>query len=255
MQGTLTEPETDDGSERILQATDIEHAYGQVSVLEGVSLGLSAGEITGLIGPNGAGKSTLIRALAGLQEPTAGEVTYRGPESVRPIGYLPQRPAFRPGQSVADALAFYASLVGADRSEALARLEAVGLADAADRDVEALSGGMTRLVGIAQATIGDPPVIVLDEPASGLDPEMSLHIFEVLSDLAAAGRAVLLSSHDLALVEESCDRVALLDGGEIRARGAPKSLRDEAGVESLLAVFKSTIGAEAGTVRVQGVTS
>lgn len=241
-------------NEPILQAADIEHSYGRISVLEGVSLDIQPGSITGLIGPNGAGKSTLIRILAGLQRPTSGEIQYGGPESVRPLGYLPQRPAFRPGQSVVDALTFYASLVGASRSEALSRLSAVGLSDAADRDVDALSGGMTRLVGIAQATIGDPPAIILDEPASGLDPEMSLHIFDVLGDLAGTGTAVLLSSHDLALVEETCDRIALLDGGTLVEQGTPETLQQQRNADSLLAVFKSAISTESGTVRVQGVT-
>lgn len=244
-----------DGTDPILQAEKIEHSFGRVSVLEDVALEIPPGSVTGMIGPNGAGKSTLIRVLTGLQDPTAGSVTYHGPEAVRPIGYLPQRPAFRPGQSVADALTFYASLVGATRKEALRQLETVGLADAADRDVDALSGGMTRLVGIAQATIGNPPVIVLDEPASGLDPEMSLHIFDILGELAAEGTAVLLSSHDLALVEETCDRVMLLDDGKIVRRGSPATLREETGAESLLSVFKSSISTEGGTVKVQGVTT
>lgn len=243
-----------ENTQPILETRDIEKEYDRISVLEDVSMELSQGELTALIGPNGAGKSTFIRVLAGLETPTDGTVTYHGPETIRPIGYLPQYPAFRPGQSVLDAIEFYATLVGHSTEDAMARLETVGIADAADRGIDALSGGMTRLVGIAQATIGDPPVIILDEPASGLDPEMSVHIFDVLEDLADSGTAILLSSHDLALVEEVCDRVLLLDGGQLTHRGSPDTLVDETDSDSLLDVFRSSTRADSGSLRVQGVS-
>ena len=240
--------------ETILRATDIEHSYGLLTVLEGVSVSVDSGTVTALVGPNGSGKTTLIRALAGLHEPSEGTIAYEGSETIRRRGYLPQRPAFRPGQSVLDALTFYASLVGETERDAMATLERVGLEDAADREVSALSGGMTRLVGIAQATLGDPPVIILDEPASGLDPEMSLHIFDVLSTLAERGTAILLSSHDLALVEETADKVLILDDGTIVRRGPPDEMADDIGVGSLLETFKSSISGEPGTVLVREET-
>ncbi len=237
-----------------LRATDIEQSYGPVTVLDGVSLTLERATITAVIGPNGAGKSTLIRTLAGLQSPTDGTVSYTGPDAVRPVGYLPQQPAFRPGQRVLQAMTYYCSLVGNGQATAKDALDRVGLAEATDRDVSELSGGMTRLLGIAQATVGNPPVIILDEPASGLDPEMSLHVFETLRTLADDGTAILLSSHDLALVEETADTVALLDGGQFVATGTPGELREQTGTESLLAAFKSAIDREAGTLRVQEAT-
>ncbi|SFB83474.1 ABC-type multidrug transport system, ATPase component [Halobiforma haloterrestris] len=245
-------PETD--RTPVLEATDVDHAYGSVSVLEDLSMAVDAGAVTALVGPNGSGKTTLLRVLAGLLEPTSGSVAYEGREATRRIGYLPQQPAFRPGFTVLETLAFYSSLVGADADDAMARLETVGLADAADRPVEALSGGMTRLAGIAQATIGDPPVVVLDEPASGLDPGMSRHVFEITSEFAAEGTAVLLSSHDLGLVDRVADEVAILDEGRIVRRGPPAALRADLGVDSLRGVYEESVAAEAGTVRVQGVT-
>lgn len=113
---------------------------------------------------------------------------------------------------------------------------------------------MTRLVGIAQATIGDPPIIVLDEPASGLDPGMSSHVFDVASELAADGTAVLLSSHDLALVDRTADDVAVLDNGQILHQDSPANIQAALEVDSLRAVYEESVAAEAGTVRVQGVT-
>ena len=250
---TASDPD-DRTTEPILETRDVEMQYDRVSVLDTVSMGVIPGELTALIGPNGAGKSTLIRILTGLETPTAGTVTYHGPETTRPIGYLPQYPAFRPGQSVLDAIEFYATLVGDSPEDALSHLETVGIADAAHRPIDALSGGMTRLVGIAQAIIGDPPVIILDEPASGLDPEMSVHIFDVLEDLSDSGTAILLSSHDLALVEEVCDRVVLLDGGQLAHRGRPETLVSNTDSESLLDVFRSSTRTESGSLRVQGVS-
>ncbi|MFQ3284215.1 MAG: ABC-type multidrug transport system ATPase subunit [Natronomonas sp.] len=238
----------------ILTIEELEHSYGRVTVLDDISFAVDPGDVTAIIGPNGSGKTTLIRAIVGLHEPSDGRVRYRGPDATRPIGYLQQRPAFRPGQTVREALAFYAALVGETEADAVARLERVGLGAAADRNVEALSGGMTRLVGIAQATVGDPPLIVLDEPASGLDPGMSVRIFEVAEELTASGTAVLLSSHDLSLVERTADRVALLDDGSVAQLGAPANIQAELGTDSLLEAFESSITGDSGTVRVRGET-
>ncbi len=236
----------------ILEATEVDHNYGPISVLENVSVSIDPGTVTALIGPNGSGKTTLIRALAGLHEPTAGTIAYRGPAAARRIGYLPQQPAFRPGFTVRETLRFYASLVGGDETDALAHLDRVGLADAADRPVGALSGGMTRLVGIAQATIGDPPIVVLDEPGSGLDPGMSMHVFDVAAELAADGIAVLLSSHDLELVERVADCVLVLSDGRIVQRGSTDELQERLEVDSLWSAYETAIGGDLDSVRVQG---
>ncbi len=249
---TENRPTADSDAQPILEATEVAVSYGSVDVLDSVSAAIPRGTVTALIGPNGTGKTTLLCTLAGLAAPTEGTVAYLGPDRPRRIGYLPQRPAFRPGFTVLETLAFYASLVGEDRESARARLATVGLEAAPERPVEALSGGMTRLVGIAQATIGDPPVVVLDEPASGLDPGMRARVFEIAGELAAAGTAVLLSSHDLALVEQTADRVLVLDDGRICQRGTPARLRDALGVDSLRGVYEASIAGDLQTVAVRG---
>lgn len=209
-----------------LRATGVCRSFGEVAALADVSVEIAGGSVVALVGPNGSGKTTLLRILAGLLAPTGGDVTYEGPPAVRPLGYLPQTPAFRPGYTAAETAAFYARLVGDDPAELLER---VGLGDVSDRRVEALSGGMTRLLGIAQALAGDPPVLSLDEPASGLDPVMRRRVFEIVEALADDGHAVVVTSHDLPSVERTADRVVVLDRGAVVASGTPAVLRERTG--------------------------
>jgi ABC-type multidrug transport system ATPase subunit len=238
-------------TETVLSTDDIHKQFGSVTVLEGISIEVEAGTLTGIIGPNGSGKTTLLEILIGLSEPTSGTVSHQGPENERQIGYLPQHPAFRPGFTVGETLDFYTALAN-DDPEAL--LERVGLADATDRRVEALSGGMTRLLGLAQAMVGDPPVVILDEPASGLDPGMRKRTYEVASTLAADGTAVLVSSHDLDLIGSFCDRVALIDSGVFGVIGQPDTLCTEYDCADLWELFETTVERPEDAISVSGVT-
>jgi len=227
---------------------DLTKSYGDVTALDSVTVEFPASAVTGLIGPNGSGKTTLIELLLGVERPTAGTVEYGGPDATRRFGYLPQRPTFRPGFTVSETIGFYAGLVRDDPDRLLAD---VGLGEVADRPVTGLSGGMTRLLGIAQALAGDPPVVVLDEPASGLDPAMSERIFSVVESVAAEGRAVVLSSHDLPLVERTADRLVVLESGRVRATGSPSELRDRTG-GPLHETFTSLLSGDAGVVSAGG---
>jgi ABC-type multidrug transport system ATPase subunit len=222
----------------------VTHAFGDVRVLDDVSLSLAPGTVTAVVGPNGAGKTTLLRVAAALLAPQAGDV--ERPDVERPVGYLPQSPAFRPGFTVSETVAFYAALVSGDVDRARV-LERAGLRAVRDRRVEALSGGMTLLLGLAGATVGDPPALVLDEPTSGLDPGMTRRVFEAVRALADDGVGVLLASHDLAAVERHADRVLVLDGGRVVADGSPADLRGQAGVDALVDAFTATV--ETGAVQ------
>lgn len=209
-----------------LHGTDLSRTFGDVTALASVSIDVPAGSVVALIGPNGSGKTTLLRILSGLLAPSDGEVSYDGPDATRPLGYLPQEPTFRPGFTARETLGFYARLVDDDPDELLTR---VGLDRVPDRRVEALSGGMTRLLGIAQALAGEPPVLALDEPASGLDPGMSQRVFDILDRLAEDGHSVVVTSHDLPLVEGSADRIVVLDRGAVVAADTPAALRERTG--------------------------
>nr|WP_264475267.1 ABC transporter ATP-binding protein [Halorubellus salinus] len=215
--------------------------FDDVQVLSGVDLAVKGGAVTAVVGANGSGKSTLLRALAGLLEPSAGTVRVVA-EDVRPVGFCPQDPRFRPHFTVDETLSFYASLLDApvDVDETL---ELVGLDAVADRRVDALSGGMIRLLGIAQAVLGDPGLLVLDEPASGLDPSLRAHIFATLRDVAATGPAVVVATHHLSGAANA-DRVLVLDDGDVVADGTPDAIVDDAGVDSLDAAFTAIVGDE-----------
>ena len=249
--GAASNTDREQPAEPVLVVDEVSHTFGDVSVLEGVSVSLYAGEVVALVGPNGSGKTTLLRTLAGLLAPTAGDCVYQGPDRDRERGYLPQQPAFRPGFSARETLAFYASLVEGDPDELLDR---VGLGQAGDRSVEALSGGMTRLLGVAQATAGDPPVVLLDEPESGLDPGMRRQTWEVLRERAATDTAVCLSTHNTLLAEQFADRVLLLGDGHVQADGSPAALTDEFGCESLQSVFETAVDGGSGPVESMGET-
>ncbi|MFC7128794.1 ABC transporter ATP-binding protein [Haloferax chudinovii] len=244
------EPDAEGGRPAVA-ATDLRHAFGDVGVLDGVSLSVAPGEIVALVGPNGSGKSTLLRFLARVRAPDEGTVTVGSTDTGggrARVGYLPQQPGFRAGFSAADTLEFYAQFVDEDVDVA-GVLERVGLADAAGRRVGALSGGMTRLLGLGRALVGDPAVVVLDEPASGLDPGMVERLFDIVSDLADAGIAVVLSSHNLGPVERTADRVVVLDGGRFVADGDPRAVVESVGAADLQTAFGDLVATEEVTGR------
>lgn len=229
--------------------SDLQQSFGDVTVLDGVSLSAASGDIVAVVGPNGSGKSTFLELLVGVRAADGGSIELGGGEVDRRVGYLPQRPTFREGFTARDTLEFYARFL-AD-ADVPGTLERVGLSGVSDRTVGSLSGGMTRLLGLGQAILGSPDVLVLDEPGSGLDPAMVERLFAVVGELAADGTAVVVASHNLAAVEMHADTVALLDRGRFAAVGPPTDLLSETETETLVGAFLAIVeGGEGGsTVR------
>jgi ABC-2 type transport system ATP-binding protein len=221
-----------------LQAADVRKTYGSVQALKGVSLDVAEGELVGLLGPNGAGKSTLVKIACGLVRPTAGTATIAGapagsPEAHRSLGYLAELFRFPDWLSADEMLEMHQRLAGVDggATERERLLAAVGLSEAANTRVGAMSKGMQQRLGIAQAMIGGPRLLLLDEPTSALDPAGRRTVRRLLEDLRSEGVAVLLNSHLLSEVELVCDRVAIIARGELVAAGTPSELSRAGGVE------------------------
>ncbi len=221
---------------------------GGTVALDGVDLAIGTG-LFGLLGPNGAGKSTLMKIFCTLLVPTSGRVSVYGHDvvrersAVRPLlGYLPQEFGAWRLQRVEEALDTLALLSGMrDRKRRQARirevLAEVGLGDVADRKVKKLSGGMTRRLGVAQALVHEPQVLVVDEPTVGLDPEERLRFRQLMAKLSE-DRTIVLSTHIVADLGSGCQDLALLDAGKLVYRGSPAKLLEQA----VGRVFEITVG-------------
>jgi ABC-type multidrug transport system ATPase subunit len=224
----------------MIEITGLSKTYGQgaraVRALDGIDLQIDAG-MFGLLGPNGAGKTTLMRILAGIVNPSAGSLqvgghdlrTEAGKQAVKAmLGYLPQELGMYPELTAAQFVDYMAILKGLDdpawRSRRVQQaLETVGLHEAAQRKLKGFSGGMKRRVGIAQALVNDPQLLIVDEPTAGLDPEERIRFRNLLVNLAA-DRAVLLSTHIVEDVGQTCRDIAVLSHGQVLFRGSPAEL-------------------------------
>jgi ABC-2 type transport system ATP-binding protein len=217
----------------MLTVRDISKRFGPVVALAGCSFSIERGRMLGFLGPNGAGKTTTMRAVFGLVELDSGAVLWDG----RPVGleqrlrfgYMPEERGLYPRMPVGEQLAYFGRLHGLDAGEARAAaskwLERLGLADRAEAKVEELSHGNQQRAQLAAALVHEPELLVLDEPFAGLDPVAVCTLAEVLRDEAARGAAVLFSSHQLELVEDICEEVAIIDRGRIVATGDLHALR------------------------------
>jgi ABC-2 type transport system ATP-binding protein len=215
--------------------------YGDVQALRGVTLEVGGGELVGLIGPNGAGKTTAMKILATLLLPTGGDASVDGysvrtdPQTVRSlIGYMPDFFGVYRDMRVREYLAFFAAAYGMPRAErpriVADLLELVDLAGKADALIDTLSRGMQQRLGLARVLVHDPRVLILDEPASGLDPRARIDIREILKELRRMGKTILLSSHILPELGDICTQLAIMTRGELVAYGTLAQLRDKAGV-------------------------
>ncbi len=219
----------------VVVARDVAKHYGSVRAVDGVSLEIARGELFGLIGHNGAGKSTLFRMMLGLVPLSSGEILI-GNASVsgggframrRTIGYLPENVVLYENLTGLETLQFFSRLKGAALRDCAAALERVGLAQAAGRRVREYSKGMRQRLGFAQALLGRPQILFLDEPTNGLDPEAIREFYAILRGLRAEGVTVVLTSHILAEIQERVDRLAIMAAGKIQAVGSVQALREQ----------------------------
>jgi ABC-2 type transport system ATP-binding protein len=219
----------------MLALNGLSRRYGQTVALDGLSLEAPEGDVVGFVGPNGAGKTTAMRIALGVLEPDAGEVLWRGAPATREVqrqfGYMPEERGLYPKMRVQRQLRYLATLHGRDEAMADAAanrwLDRLGIAERAGQRVEELSLGNQQRVQLAAALVHDPDLLILDEPFSGLDPIGTDTMSEVLRERAAAGAAVIFSSHQLDLVERICDSVAIVSRGRIVAAGRVDRLREE----------------------------
>src|SRR5665811_1499964 len=224
-----------------LEIRDVGHSFGDRIALDGVSFDVVPGMITGLLGPNGAGKTPLLRIMLRVLSPHRGEVRYDGrpvgEEDRRHWGYMPQERGLYPGMPAGDQVVHFGRLHGLSRGDATSRAHALlaelGLEDRWNDRTDKLSGGMQQRLQLATSLVHDPSVIVLDEPFAGLDPVAVASLSETLRLRARGGGTVLFSSHQLDLVQDLCQDIAMVDHGRTVLLGDVSTLRASSGRRQL----------------------
>ncbi|MGZ4177385.1 MAG: ABC transporter ATP-binding protein [Solirubrobacteraceae bacterium] len=231
---------------------DLSIRRGDAEVLRGISFAVAPGRIAGLFGPSGSGKTTLMRALVGVQRGVSGSLEVLGlpagsPSLRRRVGYVTQATSVYTDLSARENLRYFAALVGAGRESVPGALEAVALTSSADRPVRTLSGGQQVRVSLATALLGDPELLILDEPTVGLDPLLRRDLWALFGRLATAGRTLLVSSH---VMDEArhCDTLLLLRDGRLVWNDAPEALTGATGAGDLDSAFARIVerGSEGG---------
>ena len=218
-----------------MQGLDV--VRGRTHALKSVSLEVEGGSVTGLLGPSGSGKSTLLRAIVGVQVVRRGTVEVLGltagaPELRRRVGYVTQAPSVYADLTVRENLHYFARVAGASRERALEAVETVGLGERLDQVVATMSGGERSRVSLASALVGDPELLVLDEPTVGLDPVLRRDLWGTFHRLADAGATLLVSSHVMDEAER-CDVLVLIRGGQVLAQAPPAEILRATRAESL----------------------
>ncbi len=220
----------------MIEVAGLTKHFGPVTAVDDLTFTVAPGRVTGFLGPNGAGKTTTLRCLLGLVSPTRGSATFDGrayaqlPDPTRTVGAALEASGFHPGRTGRNHLRTLAVAAGLPADQAEAALAQVGMLDAADRRVAGYSLGMRQRLALAAALLGDPQVLVLDEPANGLDPEGIAWLRGFLRHVAGTGRTVLLSSHVLAEVAQTVDDVVIIDRGRLVRAGPLTELTEGAAV-------------------------
>ena len=223
-----------------LVASNLHKSFGGLTAVNGVSFGIRKQEIFGLLGPNGAGKTTTIRMLSTVLAPDDGDVVIGGhsvsresDEVRKMVGVCPQELALYPELSATDNLVFFGRMAGLSgkeaKSAAAEHLESVGLTERAKDKVDKFSGGMKRRVNLAVALMSQPQLLFLDEPTVGIDPQSRSHIFDTVEGLRDDGMTVLYTTHYMEEADRLCDRLAIMDHGQLIRLGRPDELKAEIG--------------------------
>lgn len=225
----------------MIKVENLVKKYGEFTALDGISFEMQKGEVVGILGPNGAGKTTLLRILVSFLEPNSGEVEIDGLNISRPllqqkikgkIGYLPESAPLYGDMTVTEYLIFVGKMQGiksVDIYEKLAKvIEKCGLKEKKNAEISILSKGYRQRVGIAQALIHDPQIVILDEPTTGLDPNQRIEIRDLIKEIGKS-KTVILSSHVLPEVQSTCSRVLIINKGKIVADGTPEELEKKEG--------------------------
>lgn len=233
----------------MISLTDVTKRYDNTTVVDKLNLQINQGEIVGIIGHNGAGKSTTMKMIAGLIEPTAGNVRVMGQDMVRHgikvkqrIGYLPEESPLYEAMTAQQYLLFFSELYQMPRQKAMGRidglLESLGL-EQSNKLTGEFSKGMKRKTAIARTLLHDPELLILDEPNSGLDPLTSFFIINYLKQLKREGKTILLSAHNLFHVETICDRVAIIKNGKLLVFDTMDAIRGRLGKREYQVIFHS----------------
>jgi ABC-2 type transport system ATP-binding protein len=221
---------------------------GENVVIPDLSATIRRGQVTGLLGPSGCGKTTLMRAIVGVQKVAGGTVRVLGEPAGsaglrRTVGYVTQAPSVYPDLTVAENLDFFSAVLGVDRSAAARAMATVGLESAEARVVGRLSGGERSRVSLAVALLGEPELLVLDEPTVGLDPVLRRQLWETFAELAHAGATIIVSSHVMDEAER-CDRLLLMREGRLIADDTPEALLASTRTADIESAFLSLVEAE-----------
>ncbi len=229
----------------VVEASGLRVVRGRNEVLHGLDFSIRAGEVTGLLGPSGCGKTTLMRALVGVQAKVTGTLTVlgrpAGSAALRPrIGYVTQAASVYDDLTITENLRFFTRVLGAPMSSVSEAIETVDLVDQKDQVVRDLSGGQRSRVGLAAALLGSPDLLVLDEPTVGLDPVLREQLWGTFRDLAAAGAAVIVSSHVMDEAER-CDRLLLMRDGAFLADGSPAEIKQKASADDIEQAFLTLV--------------
>jgi ABC-2 type transport system ATP-binding protein len=250
----------------VIEVEHLTKRYGPVTAVDDISFSVQRGEILGFLGPNGAGKTTTMRVLTGYMPPTEGKVVVAGYdvfeqpiEAKRRTGYLPETPPLYPDMTVRDYLSFVARIKGVPRGERTARIDEMmqktRISDVANRDCGKLSKGYRQRVGLAQALMHNPDVLILDEPTAGLDPKQIIETRQLIKALAG-DHTIILSTHILPEVSQTCQRVVIINRGKVVAVDTPDNLTSRLRGSETMYLQVDAAGADVASVlqRVSGVT-